>query len=526
MAGQTQTTPQNDAASKGSPAASSFIATVYFKQATALLDRGQYAEAETYFRETLRIWPQHAASLNNLGTAVWRQGRIQEAEACHRQALELDPGDHAILNNLGNVLWEQGLVDEAIALYRQAIKLRPDSPEALMNFGVNLADLGELDEPLGYLQESLRLQPNSPECHVNLGNLLVRHQDLDGALDCYECALGLRPDYPEARRNRSYIWLTRGDFARGWAEYEWRLKCEKTRLLPARSPRWTGENLEGRSLLLVAEQGLGDSLQFVRFAHLIRGRVGRLALACPAPLMRILGRCRGVDEVVDWKSSLPDHDVHVPLLSLPAIVGTTLANLPAEPYFTVDSQTIDRWRPIVDRAMSRGSDRPQTCDAGSAPTFKIGIAWQGSRSNTFDRTRSFPLHHFEPIADVPGVRLISLQKGDGTEQIDELAGRFPVAELVDRGAGEEDTRDFLSTAAVMSQLDLVITPDSSVAHLAGGLGVPVWIALPMAAEWRWLIDRDDSPWYPTMRLFRQRRHRDWDDVFQRMAQVLRRTGEC
>jgi Flp pilus assembly protein TadD len=520
MEGQLQAARQDDATGTGSQTANSFIATVYFKQATALLDQGQYAEAEHYYREALRIWPDHSASLNNLGTAVWRQGRIQEAEGYHRRALDLNPGDHAVLNNLGNVLWEQGQLDEAVGLYRQAVQLRPDSPEALMNFGVNLGDLGECEEAIDYLRESLRLAPNSAECHLNLGNAIVRQGDLDTALSLYEQALCLQPEFPEARRNRSYIWLTRGDFRHGWPEYEWRLKCEKQRIMPVNSPRWTGEDLDGQSILLVAEQGLGDTLQFIRFGPAIKQRTARVELACPAPLMRLMARCAGVDHVVDWKSTLPDCDVHVPLLSLPAILGTTLASIPEEPYLSVDAATVEQWRPIVARAMGRVVGRDVDDDLTSAEVFKIGVAWQGNRGNTVDRARSFPLTHFAHIAQVPGVCLLSLQKGDGTEQLAELAGRFRVAELFDRENGEEDRRDFLDTAAVMSQLDLIVTPDSSVAHLAGGLGVPVWIALPSAAEWRWLIDRDDSPWYPSMRLFRQSSAGDWAGVFQRMAQAL------
>jgi tetratricopeptide (TPR) repeat protein len=505
---------------KGSAVANSFIATVYFKQATTLLDHGQYAEAEAYYREALRIWPDHSASLNNLGTAVLRQGRIDEAEACHRRALELNPVDYAILNNLGNVLWEQGRLDDAVRYYRQAVELRPDSAEALMNFGVNLCDLGELEEALGYIRESLRLMPGSALCHLSLGNLFARQGKLDDALACYEQALRLRPDFPEVRRNRSYVWLNRGDFERGWAEYEWRLKCEKQRISPMNSPRWNGENLESQSILLVAEQGLGDTLQFIRFAQAVKQRSGQVTFACPAPLLRLVARCPGVDQVVDWKSPPPQHDIHVALMSLPAILGTTLASIPDKPYLSVDKPTIKQWRPIVARALSRGTGRAGD-DAGSSPrAFKVGVAWQGNRGNTVDRSRSFPLYHFAHVARVPGVRLISLQKGYGTEQLTELGGRFSIGELVDRENGEGDRRDFLDTAAVMTQLDLVVTADSAVAHLAGGLGVTVWLALPAVAEWRWLIDRDDSPWYPTMRLFRQTSPGDWDSVFKRMAQML------
>jgi len=504
-----------------SDVANSFIATVYFQQATSLLNRGLYAEAEAYFREVLRIWPDHGGALNNLGTAVWRQGRLQEAESRHRRALALKPDDFAILNNLGNVLWEQDRLDEALRYYREAVQLRPDSPEALMNLGVTLSDLGEFDEALTYIRESIRLQPAPADSHVNLGMTLARGGDLEEALACYEHALMLRPEFPEARRNRAYIWLARGDFERGWSEYEWRLKCPKLRTLPVDRPLWGGDDLEGRTILLHAEQGLGDTLQFIRFAPLVKERGGRVVVACPAPLLRLVVGCAGVDVVVDWMKPLPDCDLQAPLLSLPAILGTTLADLPGQvPYLTVDGRTVHDWRPVVERSLGHGKSGATNGRCNPARDFKIGIAWQGNRENKVDRWRSPPLTHFAHLAAVPGVRLISLQKGTGTEQVAELAGRFAVAELLHQDGSDEDQRDFLGTAAVMSQLDLVVTPETAVAHLAGGLGVRVWVALSTVGDWRWLIDREDSPWYPTMRLFRQTAPGDWESVFERMARAL------
>ena len=350
-----------------------------------MLGRGLYAEAEHYYREALKSCPDHSAALNNLGTAIWRQGRTQEAEEYHRRALELNPADFAIFNNLGNVLWEQGELEEALEFYRRAVELRPDSPEVLMNFGVNLCDLGELEESVRYLRQSISLAPGAADCQLNLGNTLARQGDFDGAYSCYEDALRLRPDYPEARRNRSYLWLMRGDFQRGWPEYEWRLKCEKLRILPVNSPRWKGEDLEGRSILLVSEQGLGDTLQFIRFASVIKERAARVIIACPAPLERLLARCPGIDGVVDWLSTLPECDIHVPLLSVPSIVGTTLASIPAQPYMTVDCATIEQWRPIVERALARAMGGDDDDQRRPARPFTIGIAWQGNPGNNVDR---------------------------------------------------------------------------------------------------------------------------------------------
>ena len=312
--------------------ADTLIAEAVFGTAAALLDQGFHAEAETHFREVLRLMPGHASTLNNLGTAIWRQGRLDEAEDYYRRAFAHDPNDFAILNNLGNVLWEQGRLEEAVRWLRPAIALRPDSPVALMNLGVALSDLGHFDEALALMRESLRLLP-TPESYVNLGNTLARQGQIDSALACYERALRLRPEFPAARRYRSYLWLARGDYERGWIEHEWRLKCAKPPLLAVRGKRWTGETLEGGSILLVAEQGLGDILQFIRFAPLVKQRVGRVVLACPAPMIRLLTRCPGIDQVFDWNSNLPNCDVHAYLMSLPKILGTTLESIPSAPIF-------------------------------------------------------------------------------------------------------------------------------------------------------------------------------------------------
>jgi Flp pilus assembly protein TadD len=506
----------------GADVANSYIATVYFKQAASLLRQGLFAESEPYWREVLRLWPDHAGALNNLGTAVWQQKRIEEAEVLYRRALDQDPHDFGILNNLGNALWEQGRHGEAIPYYRRALQLQPEAWETQMNLGVALSDHGEFDEAMAWLESSLRLRPDSPEVLDNIGMTLVRQGDWEGALRYYDRALDIRPDFAEAHRNRAYVWLARGDYERGWPEYEWRERCRNHRALRFDCPRWAGQNLGGRSILLHTEQGLGDTLQFVRFAATVKRRGGRVLVSCPPALTRLLYSCPFVDRVLDHQDSPPDWEYHAPLLSLPAILKLTLAVLPAEsPYLFVDEGTLERWRPVVAQAFEVAQPVPASPAPDGARIFRIGIAWQGNPRNRVDRWRSFPLHLFAHLAELPGVRLISLQKGDGIEQLAGLAGRFPVAVLADPGGGP-DRRDFLDTAAVMKQLDLVIAPESAVAHLAGGLGVRVWVPLSSVGDWRWLRDRSDSPWYPTLTLFRQAKPGDWDEVFHRMAESLGR----
>lgn len=489
-------------------------AKAYFDEGTSCLRQGRYEEGQFYLREALRIEPDDPDTLNNLGTAVWLLGRAEEAEGYYRRAYKLNPNDYSIANNMGNALWQQCSLEEAARFYRRALELKPDSPETWMNLGVLLTDLTEFDEAIRCIQESLRLRPHAHEAHDNLGATLARQGKWDEALGCYDRALRLQPYYAESHRNRAFIWLARGDFERGWPEFEWRLSCRRHFGYNVNGPRWLGEDLEGRTILLHAEQGLGDTIQFIRFVAEIRKRnAGQVIVVCPKPLARLIARFRGIDLIIDENSPTPPFDVHTSLWSLPAILRITLASLPAErAYLSVDEDTLATWRVILERSLGGSLE-----GAG----LKVGIVWQGNPRHRTDRQRSFRLEQLEPLARVPGVRLINLQKEHGLDQLRDLAGRFAVVTLGCEPAGGNDTRDFLDTAAVVKHLDLVVTPDSAVAHLAGSLGIPVWVALPSVAEWRWMLDRDDSPWYPSMRLFRQQAAGDWPSVFKRMAQELR-----
>jgi hypothetical protein len=293
---------------------------------------------------------------------------------------------------------------------------------------------------------------------------------------------------------------------------EWRFRCRCPPGYSFHRPRWTGEDLHGQTILLHYEQGLGDTLQFIRFAPLLKERGARVWVHCQIPMMRLIALCPAVDAVFDGHTPIPDFQVHAPLMSVPAIAGTTLETLPNRPYLAADQATVDKWRPILARAL--GVD-------DLSKVYKIGIAWQGNPDNRIDRWRSFPLVQLGPLAEQPGVRLVSLQKGAGTEQIGALAGQFAVTELDPFMEGGTDRRDFLDTAAIMQLLDLVVAPETAVAHLAGALGVKTWLALSYVGDWRWMIIREDSPWYPSMRLFRQSKMNLWDDVFHNMADALR-----
>jgi Tfp pilus assembly protein PilF len=482
-----------------------------FHQGSELLRRGRHAEAEAALRDALRHNPDDGDVLNNLGTAIWEQGRGSEAMAYYLRAYQFKPKDFSVLNNLGIALWDQNKPDRAASYYRRALEVWPNSFDAQMNLGVALSDLGEFEEALQWMRSSLKIKPDSADAWDNVGMTLARMGDWDEAMACYDKAIDLKPDFGEAHRNRALGYLTLGDFERGFAECEWRFRCRCPPGFTFLRPSWRGEPLEGRTILLHYEQGLGDTVQYIRFAPEVVRRGGRVWVFCQASMVRLISLCPYVERVFDGSVQIPDFDVHAPLLSVPAIVGTSLATLPSEPYLSADKASIERWRGIMARAL--GGDDP-------ARVFKIAIAWQGNPDNRIDRWRSFPLGHLRRLAAVPGVRLFSIQKNAGTEQIRMLDGTFPVIELDRLVEGGADKRDFLDTSAIMQAADLVVVPETAVAHLGGALGAKTWVALSFVGDWRWMINRDDSPWYPSIRLFRQKTMNDWDQVFDDMAAAL------
>jgi hypothetical protein len=340
-----------------------------------------------------------------------------------------------------------------------------------------------------------------------LGTIYKDLGDPVTALSYYERALELNPESPHAAHSRALALLLLGDFPRGWAGYEHRRRCEQydTRDFP--QPFWNGTSLAGRTILIHAEQGLGDTLQFVRYVPLVAQRGGRPLVAVQEGLLPLL-RASGVPNLLSLTQPLPHFDLHVPLMSLPHVLGTTLETIPCDvPYLDVEPERVAHWR-----------ERLKPCDG-----LRVGLVWQGRREHHRDCLRSIPLTKFRPLAAVPGVRLVSLQQGFGVEQLQALRALPPEQsfEVVDLSPefGADGTI-FMDAAAVMKNLDLVVACDTGLAHLAGGLGVRTWLALPYGAEWRWLQHREDSPWYPTMRLFRQGKFRDWDSVFEQMAGAL------
>jgi tetratricopeptide (TPR) repeat protein len=526
--------------------------------------QGRPEEAADCYCRVLHLRPDHVEAHNNLGAALRHLGDLAGSEASYREALRRRPNYPDALNNLGDVLSRQGRLDDAVACYREALRLRPDYPEAHSNLAVALRQQGKFDEAVASFRDALRCRPNYAEVYYNLGMAYWENGRPREAADCYRQALTVRPDYAEAlfylgqalhalgRRDeavatyrrlletdpgnnaeghlgRALARLILGDYEQGWAEYEWRWRSGDFARPPARAPRWDGSPLDGRTILLQAEQGLGETLQFVRYAALVKRRGGTVVFACPRPLLGLLAACPGIDRLVPADGEPPPCDVQVSLLSLPGIFGTTLAAVPAEvPYLAADPALVARWRwELAGRGgrppgLPKDEGRPGGLPPPPFPGLRVGLAWQGNTRYRLDRYRSVPLRYFAPLARVPGVRLFSLQKGPGSEQLRDLPADCPVIDLGPRL--DEHSGPFLDTAAVMKNLDLVIAVDTAVAHLAGGLGVPVWVVLSAATDWRWLLERADSPWYPTARLFRQASWGDWEGVFTRMDQELRKVA--
>ena len=464
---------------------------------------GRAAEAVECYREAIRLRPAFAQAHNNLGIALRQQGKIDEAVACCREAVRISPHMAEAHNNLGTARDEQGNYLEAIASLEQALRIRPDFAKAYNNLGIAYWHLGDYEQAASSCRKAIELTPELAEAHNNLGNVLRDEGRYDEALACYEESLKLVPDGIDAHWNRSLVWLLQGKFEEGWQEYEWRWKLRNFSTRQTDRPLWDGSALEGRTILLDAEQGLGDTLQFIRYAPLVQARGGKVVAVCQRPLMQILSNFPGIDRLVAQGEPVPPFDCYLPLLSLPKVFGTTLESVPASiPYLRPDPYLLEQWGR----------------ELASFRSFKVGIAWKGSPKNRMDSVRSIPLAAFEPLARVPGVQLISLQKGIGSEQVKEVSDRFDVIDLAQRldlTAGA-----FMDTAAVMQHLDLVVTCDSSLGHLAGALGAPTWIALTLSPDWRWLLEREDTPWYPSVRLFRKKFVGDWSDVFERMAAAL------
>jgi tetratricopeptide (TPR) repeat protein len=476
---------------------------------SVLLALNRHGEAAASFEAALRLAPEAAEFHHGLAVALRALGRPAEAAASYRAALRLRPDHVDAHNNLGNALVDLGRPAEAMECYRAALALQADFAEAHNGLGAALCALGRAEEAEASFRTAVRLRPEFADAHNGLGAALCALCRPLEAEAAFRAALRLRPDLPAAHKNLGYALLMGGRIEEGWREHEWRWQARprSPHLRDFPVPRWTGEPLAGRTILLHAEQGFGDTLQFCRYAALVAEAGGRILLEVPRPLVRLLGTLPGVAQIVAYGEPLPDFDVHCPLLSLPYACRTTLETIPAGiPYLAADPAAVAAWRERL----------------AAVRALRVGLVWAGGIRPSqpdmapVDRRRSIALATMAPLAAVPGVSFVSLQKG---EPAAEAAVPPPGMVLHDFTA---ELEDFADTAALVEALDLVISVDTAVAHLAGALGKPVWLLNRFDSCWRWLLDRDDSPWYPQLRQFRQPTPGDWASVLRGAAEALAR----
>jgi tetratricopeptide (TPR) repeat protein len=467
-------------------------------------DERAIAEGRSWVARAIAADPSAAAAHFTLGRLHEAESDLAGAEASYRAALERDPAHARAQNNLGCVLQMQGRLAEALACYRRAIALDPRLPEANQNFASIAREPGLLERAAEGYRQQLDRNPRDADAWTNLANALRELGRNDEALEAFGRAIALEPSHAEARFSRAQVLLLRGEYAEGWREYEWRWRIEPhaSRLARFAAPRWDGRRLGG-ALLLHAEQGLGDTLQFARYAPLAAERCAQLVLECQPELKTLLQSLRGPSRVLARGEPLPGFEAQLPLMSLPAVFGTTLETVPwSGPYVQPDPQRVAAWR---SRLAQRGA------------RLNVGLAWAGRPQQWDDRKRSMALAMLAPLAGTPGAKFYSLQKGEAAAE----ASSPPAGlDLVDLASAERDFSD----APLVGALDLVVTVDTSVAHLAGAMGVPVWVLVAYAPDWRYHLGRPDNPWYPSMRLFRQPRDGDWEGAIAALGRELRRAA--
>lgn len=491
---------------------------------------GEFAEATKAFQQALAIDPSHSSSLFQLGQTRYSQGAPQDAIDSLRKLLDINPDDGLTCLNLGILLLESQKVEEALHWLKKAARLMPQEAAVYNSLGQALLESGHLIEAKATLQQALTLDPSYPEAYSNLGNALFDsgrfheaidqfkqalalndqlHQawynlgkchhellDLDQTINSYRQAITLKPDLAEAHWNLSHALLLIGRYDEGFKEYLWRWRREAAQKNDIPKPEWQGEKEPGQTLLVHTEQGMGDSIQFARYLPLVRARVGKLFLACDPPLIPLMQSLAGVDAILNKENLAPLYhafNLQVPLLNLPSIFTTSEASIPVTvPYLSPDQRSVTEFAPLFTPATG---------------TFKIGLVWRGNPAHTNDANRSCRLTDLTPLFDRPGATFYSLQL-NGEELPTGMTDLAP------------HLHSFADTAAMLSHLDLLISVDTSIAHLAGALAKPVWLLLPYVPEWRWGLNSQTSPWYPTMQIFRQTERGNWKGVINLVRSAL------
>jgi len=467
----------------------------------AAREAGNLQDAMIWFRRATGLAPDDPTALNNLAAAQGESGRIEEAAGTLLHAFELHPRETRLAAALARALLALAARRGEATRFREIVALDPALAKAWFFLAHAERGVDRLDRAEIAARRALTLDPEFHEARCDLAALLEELGRCGESVALSREVLAARPDDAEAHANLGVTLLSIGRFEEGWREYAWR---RKARGFPARlltRPMWDGAPAPGRVAVLRAEQGLGDTIQFVRYAAWARERLGRVIVACPRPLVKLIAGAPGVDLAVGIDERIDGADFDVPLMELPRLHGTDANNIPAPiPYLHAEPERARRFNRLF----------------ASVPGFRVGVVWRGNPAHERDRRRSFAVREFAPLAAVPGVRLLGLQRGGAEAELDEPGPGLPIKPLGSRSA------DFRDLAAALVELDLLVCCDTSVAHAAGALGVPVWCALAAAPDWRWGREGTDTPWYPTMRLYRQTRPGDWSSVFTRMAEDLSR----
>ena len=478
----------------------------WYEFANLLHFQGRLEEASCAYERTLRLDPTNVSAIYNRGVTHLLKGSPEEALQCFSAAALADPSHADAHNNRGILLQLAGDLSGAIESYRLSLKAAPRSTQAGYNLGLALQSAGQLEEALDVYRRVVRIEPDNASAHNNLGNVLMALGEAERATSHYTRAIEHDPANLEALWNLGVARLLVGDFERGWEGYEHRLVQAGTATPQLDKPRWMGEALKDRRILLHSEQGLGDTVQFSRFVPVLARQGAVVYLACQKPLLPLMQHLPGLEKALPaldgLAQDLPEYDYHLPLMSVPRVLATRPETIPAEnPYLTPDPAIVERWRLLFEEL------------GGKTVRRRIGLSWAGNPRHKNDANRSMPFQALEPLLALPGVHFFSLQKGDAVHQMGPAA-RDRIVNLEPRLTNLEET------AAAMSQLDLVISVDTVVAHLAGAVGRPVWLMLPHAPDWRWMLGRSDSPWYPTMRLWRQAVRGDWTPLVEEMCREL------
>lgn len=509
----------------------------YTNMGLTLQTQGDTTEAMACYREALRLNPASPETCNNLGLLLKSEKRLPEAVQYFQQAIEQEAEFYQAYINLGNAYHDLDQLDDAIQAYRQGLALYPNSPEGLTNLAIALGEKSEFQEALTLCRQAQALDPDFPDAPLTLANLYQQMGDypqaitayqaalekfpgdvearnnlgiayqsqgnLDAALSSFDQALDLNPGHPESHFNRAMTLMKAGRFTEGWLEYEWRFSTWSIPRREFTQPLWDGSPFHGKTLLVYSEQGYGDAFQFVRYLSRVKALGGKVLLECHPGTLRLLQTMSGPDHCFERRpdgTSPESFDLQIPLMSLPRVLNTTLETIPdSVPYLSAPPEMIAHWQTRIP----------------PAPALNIGLVWSGSPTNKNGNFRSCPLSALSPLLSLIGVKFYSLQTGPACE---ELANTPAFSSLITDLSLE--LTDFAETAAAICQLDLVISIDTSVAHLTGALGKPVFTLLPFNSDWRWLSGRTDSPWYPGMRLFRQNHHGDWTGVIHEVRQAL------